>query len=378
MAVSVRGPLAASLAALALLAACGGDDENDEPAREEAPQAERTERADTTPALGAEARVETVASGLEVPWEIAFLPDGRALVTERPGRVRLLSADLELQDEPAAELDVNAVGEGGLLGLAVDPQFRRNRFVYAYRTTDSQNEVLRLRMEGDRLEEDARILDGLEAAPIHDGGRIHFGPDGLLYVSTGEAGNPPLAQDSGSLNGKLLRLRDFRGDGGEPEVVSRGHRNVQGFDWQPGSDRLVATEYGPDSDDELNVIRAGANYGWPDAQGSEGAPQFTEPILNYEDVIAPSGATFATREGTAWTGSYLFGTLVGQAVRRVEIDGGGRAGQDEALFEGRFGRIRTVVEGPGGALFALTSNRDGRGSPGEDDDRVLRIVPPRA
>ena len=373
--MSLRSALALALTPLALVTACGGDDdEDDQPARDPAPRTEQAERPSTAPALGAEARVETIATGLEVPWEIAFLPDGRALVTERPGRIRLLSAELELQEEPAAELEVESLGEGGLLGLAVDPQFARNRFVYAYRTTESQNEVLRLRMEGDRLEEDARILGGLDAAAIHDGGRIHFGPDGLLYVSTGEAGNPPLAQDSGSLNGKLLRLRDFRGGGGQPEVVSSGHRNVQGFDWQPGSGRLVATEYGPDSDDELNVIRAGANYGWPQAQGSEGAPEFTEPIVNYEEVIAPSGATFATRRGTAWTGSYLFGTLVGQAVRRVELDGG----TDEALFEGRFGRIRTVVEGPGGALFALTSNRDGRGSPEDGDDRVLRIIPPRA
>ncbi len=234
--MSLRSALALALTPLALLTACGGDDdEDDQPARDPAP---RTERAGTTPALGAEARVETIATGLDVPWEIAFLPDGRALVTERPGRIRLLSADLELQEEPAAELEVESLGEGGLLGLAVDPQFARNSFVYAYRTTESQNEVLRLRMEGDRLEEDARILGGLDAAAIHDGGRIHFGPDGLLYVSTGEAGNPPLAQDSGSLNGKLLRLRDFRGDGG------RARGGLQRAPQRPGL-RLAAGQRPP-------------------------------------------------------------------------------------------------------------------------------------
>ena len=320
--------------------------------------------------------VSTVATGLEAPWEIAFLPDGRALVTERPGRVRLLSRDLKLREEPVAEVDVSALGESGLLGLAVDPRFKRNRFVYLYRTAQTGNEVLRYRLEGDRLEEDARILDGLEAAPIHDGGRIHFGPDELLYVSTGEAGNPSFAQDPGSLNGKMLRLRDFRGEGGRPEIVSRGHRNVQGFDWQPGTGRLFATEFGPDANDEINIIRRGQNYGWPDAQGDQGAPRFVPALVDYEDVIAPSGATFISQPGSTWTGGFLLAALRGEELRLVSLDGD-RVTGDQALFEGRFGRLRTVVEGPDGAIYALTNNTDGRGSPKEGDDRILRIVPPR-
>ena len=362
------------MAALAL-AGCNGNDESEDADRTSAPPppAETAER--TTEAGGDRPRAETVVTGLEAPWELAFLPDGRALLTERPGRVRLLSKDLKLREEPAAEVDVAAVGESGLLGLAVDPDFERNSFVYLYRTTDSGNEVLRYRFEDDRLEEDGRVLDGLEAGAIHDGGRIRFGPDGLLYVTTGEAGNQSLAQDPGSLNGKILRLRGFRGGGAKAEIVSSGHRNVQGLDWEPGSDRLVITEFGPDSDDEVNVIRKGANYGWPEAQGGEGGPEFEEPVVNYEDVIAPSGGTFVREKGSAWTGSFVFAALVGEQLRRVKLDGE-KATANEALFEGAFGRLRTVTEGPDGALYALTNNTDGRGSPREGDDRILRIVPP--
>jgi len=317
----------------------------------------------------------TVASGLQAPWEIAFLPNGSALVTERAGRVRLLSPRLELRAEPVAEVDVEAVGEGGLLGLAVDPRFERNRFVYLYRTTGSGNEVLRYRFEDGKLEEDAKVLDGIEAAPIHDGGRIHFGPDGLLYVSTGEAGNQALAQDRGSLNGKMLRLREFRGGGGRPQMISLGHRNVQGFDWQPGSRRLFATEFGPDANDEVNLIRRGGNYGWPNAQGDDGAPRFVPALVDYEDVIAPSGATFISKPGSEWTGALLIAALRGEQLRLVSLDSEKVTG-DEPLFEGRFGRLRTVVEGPDGAIYALTNNTDGRGSPKDGDDRILRIVPP--
>ena len=356
------------------LAGCNGSDEDEDAEGTSPPPPAET----TAQKAGSGApEVETVATGLEAPWELAFLPDGRALLTERPGRVRLLSKEMKLREEPVAEIDVAAIGEGGLLGLAVDPGFERNRFVYLYRTTESGNEVVRYRLEGNRLEESGRVLGGLQAAAIHDGGRLRFGPDGLLYVTTGEAGNPPLAQDPESLNGKVLRLRGFRSRDSTPEIVSSGHRNVQGIDWEPGSDRLVITEFGPDSDDEVNLIRKGANYGWPDAQGAEGAPEFEEPIVNYEEVIAPSGASFVRENGSAWTGSFLFAALRGEQLRRLRL-GGGKASADEALFEGDFGRLRTVTEGPDGALYLLTSNRDGRGNPRDGDDRVIRVTPPRS
>ena len=240
------------------------------------------------------ARVSTVATGLEIPWEIAFLPDGSALVTERPGRVRLLTRDRRLRREPLARIAVSAQGEGGLLGVAIDPRFGRGRdFVYFYFTTSSGMKVDRYRLQGTRLRRQATVLDGIEAGAIHDSGRIHFGPDDRLYVSTGDAGQPDLAQDPRSLNGKYLRLsaRAYRGSGdGTPEILSRGHRNAQGFDWQPRTDRLFSTEHGPDGDDEVNLITRGGNYGWPRAQGREHAG-FRAPLLVYGTSIAPSGAS---------------------------------------------------------------------------------------
>ena len=378
-----RAALSALLAA-ALLAGCDGDDDEQPERTTPAPPPAESR---TAPSAGRRElarnpggpRVETVATGLEVPWEIAFLPDGRALITERPGRVRLLERDLSLREEPVAEIEVAAIGEAGLLGLAIDPEFRRNRLVYLYRTTESGNEVLRFRLGESGLEDEVVLVDGIVAGSIHDGGRIHFGPDEQLYFTSGDAGQDDLAQDPDSLNGKVLRLTpdQYRGDGGRPEVFSLGHRNPQGFDWEPGTGRLVADEHGPDGDDEVNILRRGENYGWPQVRGEDHG-DFAGPVAVYSDSIAPSGASFVSLPGSSWSGDYLIGALVGEQIRRVSIDSGGTVELDEALFEGEFGRIRTVVEGPDGALYALTNNRDGRGSPSDDDDRLLRIVPPRS
>lgn len=343
---------------LLLLVGCGGGDDGE-----------------TAPAGGP--RVEIVAEGLEVPWEIAFLPDGRALVTERPGRIRLLEAGGTLREEPVAEVDVSAQGEGGLMGLALDPEFERTGFVYLYFTTVGGLQLERWRLAGDRLEREAGLIDGtIEAGPIHDSGRIGFGPDDRLFVATGEAGNGPLAQDPGSLNGKYLRLapEQYRGGPSRPEIISSGHRNPQGFDWEPGTDRLISTEHGPSGGDgpqgfdEINEIRQGANYGWPEVFGDDHAG-FTAPLRVYEEAIAPSGATFTE------SGDYYFATLRGEALRRLRFDGD-RITADDVLLEGEYGRLRTVVEGPDGALYILTSNRDGRGSPEDGDDRILRLTPP--
>jgi glucose/arabinose dehydrogenase len=330
-------------------------------------------------------QVEVVATGLEVPWEIAFLPDGRALVTERPGRVRLLDARRRLADEPVAEIgEVSALGEGGLMGLALDPDFGANRLLYLYFTTADGLKLERWRFgEDGRLVREATLVSGIEAGPIHDSGRIAFGPDELLYVATGDAGNGDLAQDDASLNGKYLRLGSdqYRGDAEvRPEVMSKGHRNPQGFDWEPGSGRLISTEHGPSGGDgpqgfdEVNAIREGGNYGWPEAFGDD-HEGFDAPLRVYEEAIAPSGATFVTREGSAWTGDYLFANLRGEHLRRLRIDGDDIA-QDEVLLEGAYGRLRTIAEGPDGRLYVLTSNRDGRGDATGDDDRILAITPP--
>ena len=303
--------------------------------------------------------VEVVAEGLEVPWEIAWLPDGQALITERPGRI------VTLEGEEVAEVPVSALGEGGLLGLAIDPEFERQPFVYLYFTTAAGMQLERWRFEDDRLTREASLIDGvIEAGPIHDSGRIAFGPDDALYVATGDAGNEPLAQEPDSLNGKYLRLTDYRGGPSRPEIFSLGHRNPQGFDWEPETNRLISTEHGPEGFDEINEIVEGDNYGWPDVTGSEHG-SFTAPLRVYEDSVAPSGATF-------WRGDFWFATLRGESLRRLSL------GDDaeEVLLDGEYGRLRTVREGPDGALYVLTSNRDGRGSPADGDDRVLRLSPP--
>jgi quinoprotein glucose dehydrogenase len=329
-------------------------------------------------------RVQTIASGLDIPWEIAFLPDGSALVTERPGAVRLLSAAGKLRRKPVARIPVSAQGEGGLLGLAVDPAFKRNGYVYLYFTRPAEMRLERWRFTHGRLRRQRSLVEGIKSGRVHDSGRIAFGPDRRLYVATGEAGEPQLAQDPASLNGKFLSLspRQYRGSGGRPLIVSSGHRNPQGFDWQPGSGRLIATEHGPTAGldgpagyDEVNQIVQGRNYGWPLVIGSGDDPAFTNPIRLYQAPIAPSGATFVTRKGSRWTGSFIFACLRGQELMRLVFDGG-RVVADEALFTGRFGRLRTVVEGPDGALYVLTSNRDGRGVAHAGDDRILRITPP--
>jgi glucose/arabinose dehydrogenase len=379
--VALRPPprgFAALAVAVGLLAGCGGDDE---PAQSPPPPSGppgTSERSEAPERTRGEPRVQTVAGGLDTPWEIAFLPDGRALVTERPGRVRLLDSDGRLREEPLAEVEVDDSGEGGLLGLAVDPRFAGNRLVYLYRTTDAGNEVARYRLEGGRLREQAVVAGGVRSGFIHNGGRLRFGPDGFLYVTSGEAGDDELAQDPDSLSGKILRLspRALRGEDTRPEIFSIGHRNPQGLDWQPGSRRLVSSEHGPDGDDEINVVRRGANYGWPRIRGEESADGLVAPVQVYPESIAPSGATFVRRPGSAWSGAFLVAALVGEQMRRVSIDRSGRVTGDEALFEGRFGRLRSVVEGPDGALYLLTSNRDGRGTPKEGDDRILRVVPP--
>jgi glucose/arabinose dehydrogenase len=332
-----------------------------------------------------ELEVRTVAIGLEIPWDIAFLPDGSAFVTERPGRVRLLQPDGTLQTAPVALVDVSAQGEGGLLGLALDPEFADNQLAYLYFTSSAGMKLERWRWTGSRLVRETTLVDAIEAGEIHDSGRIGFGPDGRLYVATGDAGNPELAQDPTSLNGKFLALtaEQYRGsDTVRPEIVASGLRNPQGFDWQPGTGVLIANDHGPsgydgpEGYDEVNRIVPGDNYGWPDVIGYQTDPgHFSAPLRVYREPIAPSGGTFVTDADSSWSGDYVLAALRGEGLHRLELSAG-RVVVDELLLGGQFGRLRTVKEGPHGCLYVLTSNRDDRGTPRPGDDRVLCVLLP--
>ena len=345
-----------------------------------------TDRCDSAPAAPASTglRVETVATGLEVPWDLAFLPDGRALVTERPGRVRLLERDGALRPAPVARIAVSARGEGGLLGIALDPQFASNPFVYLYFTTAEGMRLERWRWTGSDLVREATLVDAIAAGKVHDSGRIGFGPDGRLYVATGDAGRSRLAQNRASLNGKLLALTAEQFHGSSvvlPAIVAMGLRNPQGFDWQPGTGALIANDHGPsgfdgpEGYDEVNLIVPEGNYGWPTVIGrATGKGRFVAPLRIYRQAIAPSGGTFVTRVGSSWRGDYVLAALRGRELRRLVVRNG-RVVAEQALLTGRFGRLRTVREGPDGNLYVLTSNRDGRGTPAATDDRILRIVP---
>ena len=314
--------------------------------------------------------MRVIATGLQVPWGVAFLPGGDALVSERTTAriVRVPAAGGPAQPVmQVPDVDTNA-GEGGLLGLAVSPTYARDQLVYAYLTTAQDNRVVRFKLGA----QPQPILTGLDRNVIHDGGRIAFGPDGMLYIGTGDAGNGPVAQDPESLNGKILRLRP---NGGIPDdnpfrgspVWSVGHRNVQGLAWDRAG-RLWESELGQDAVDEINLIRPARNYGWPrvEGRGNTAGGRFTNPLVTWSPAEAsPSGAAVAG-------GALYVGALRGQRLWRVPLDGE-RTGRPQALLDGRYGRLRTVLVAPDGALWVTTSNRDGRGKPSPDDDRIIRV-----
>ena len=340
-----------------------------------------------TTADGVRFTVETIATALEIPWSMAFAPDGRLFITERPGRVRILDIGAGASELALTLDDVYTQGEAGLLGLALDPQFSDNGLVYLYQSArlaggGEVNRVVRYREVGSRLAERVVLLDNIPAAPIHDGGRLRFGPDGLLYITTGDAASTELAQDLASTAGKILRInRDGTTPGGNPfgsPIYSYGHRNPQGVNWHPVTGDLWASEHGSSGNDEVNVIDSAANYGWPQIEGSLGMAGMRTPITFYNPAIAPSGASFYRGDRFPLFANNLFiGTLRGTHLLRLVVDSSRQRQvvSQERLLEGRFGRIRDVVTGPDGYLYFCTSNRDGRGSPTSTDDRIVRIVP---
>jgi glucose/arabinose dehydrogenase len=318
--------------------------------------------------------ITTIATGLEVPWGLAFTPDGEALVTERDSG-RLLSVDSsginELQRLPSG-----GTGEGGLLGIALSPNYESDGLIYAYYTTEEDNRVVRFRLG----EDPEPILTGIPFKSYHNGGRLAFGPDGYLYVGTGDGGNPSNAQNLNSLGGKILRITS---EGRVPEdnpfsgspVYSYGHRNVEGLGWDSDG-QLYATEFGQDRFDEVNRIVPGGNYGWPEVEGEGGEPEYRDPISTFTPSKAsPSGAVIL--KGGAipqWEGDFVMAALRGQRLWRLKISPDGTVTEREALLQGQAGRLRHVAQAPDGSLWVLTSNRDGRGTPSPDDDQILRLA----
>ena len=335
-------------------------------------------------------KVVTVAENLEIPWEIAFAPDGRIFFTERVGNLRVIENG-QLNPEPVIILDVGTV-EGGLLGLALDPNFEQNHFLYLYYTyfefPFTYNKVVRFTEKDNSLLDEFILVDKIPGAAIHDGGRLKFGPDEKLYITTGDAGNSNAAQDLNSLSGKILRINP---DGTIPSdnpfadsmIFSYGHRNPQGLDWDPVTGKLVVTEHGPSGErgfahDEVNVVESGKNYGWPKIIGGEHDPEFVDPIIHTgEDTWAPSGATFYDSKNIPeWTNKYFVATLRGGHLRMLDLNlKENQVISSEALFSNTYGRLRDASIGPDGNLYLLTSNRDGRGAPAENDDRILKIIP---
>jgi glucose/arabinose dehydrogenase len=381
----MRSLAAAALAGLLVLTACASGETDGDPdglgPSSPSPQPETRTATPATiePSPSGPNRPEvvaTVAEGLEVPWGIAFLPDGTALVGERD-TARVLAVEGAAGGGPGEVREVGRVdqaspqGEAGLLGLAASPAYDEDGLVYAYVSTSSDNRVVRMEYDGRRLGAPEDVLTGIPNGFIHDGGRLLFDDDGMLLVSTGEIGEPELAQDVDSLAGKILRVTPE----GEPApgnprdgspVWTMGHRNVQGLAFDDDG-RLWATEFGASTWDELNRIDRGANYGWPLVEGEGDLEEYRNPFVTWStDDASPSGLAFA--EGSLWAAA-----LRGSRLWEVPVTEDG-TGQPRDWFVGEYGRLRTVVVAPNGNLWVSTSNRDGRGEPAEGDDRILEVA----
>ncbi|MEU6374613.1 PQQ-dependent sugar dehydrogenase [Streptomyces sp. NPDC046909] len=384
-----RRAVSAVLAATALLltAGCSSDDGGGDgpsegsttPGGGTASQSSPTRQAaeETPPAKGSVKVLRTVATGLGTPWGLAPLPDGDLLVSSRDdATITRVDGETGKKTELGEVPGVSPAGEGGLMGLALSPDYASDHMVYAYFTSASDNRIVRMLYEeekpaGERLGAPDTVFKGIPKGFIHNGGRIAFGPDGMLYAGTGESGNTGLSQDKESLGGKILRLTP-EGDPapGNPfpgsPVYSYGHRNVQGLAWD-AKQRLFASEFGQDTWDELNAIKPGGNYGWPEVEGRSDDGDFINPIAQWAtDDASPSGVAYA--EGSIWMAG-----LKGQRLWRIPLKGTEASADPQAFLKGEYGRLRTVVSAGGDKLWLVTSNTDGRGDPKEGDDRILEI-----
>ncbi|WP_435195860.1 PQQ-dependent sugar dehydrogenase [Natronomonas sp. EA1] len=316
---------------------------------------------------------ETVVEGLRVPWGADFL-DGELYLTERRGRI-VRVADGTVREVADLTDSTAARGEGGLLGLAFAPDGETAYTYQTYADGGEQNRILRHDLADDWTTE--VLFDGIPGAFIHDGGRLLV-HDGALYASCGDAAEAESAQERDALSGKILRLTLD----GEPHpenpfanaVFTWGHRNPQGFAVRDGE--IYVSEHGPDVHDEINLLKKGNNYGWPEARGPSENPAFTDPLISWSPTIAPGGAAFYPDDGPIadWRGDLFVGTLKGSHLRRITIEDG-EATTDQRLYTDRWGRLRTTFVGPDRHLYAVTSNRDGRGRARDGDDRVLRFTP---
>ncbi|MCP3816801.1 PQQ-dependent sugar dehydrogenase [Streptomyces sp. A3M-1-3] len=329
------------------------------------------------PAKGSVTVAGEVATGLASPWGLAPLPDGDLLTTSRDeGTITRIDAESGRKTVIGSVSGVAPGGEGGLMGLALSPSYASDHMVYAYFTTESDNRIARMLYDekkptGQQLGAPDTVFRGIPKGFIHNGGRIAFGPDKMLYAGTGETGDTGLAQDKKSLGGKILRMTpDGEPAHGNPEadsvVYSYGHRNVQGLAWD-AEKRLWAAEFGQDTYDELNLIEPGKNYGWPEAEGKAGKEGFVDPVAQWNtDEASPSGIAWA--EGSIWMAG-----LKGERLWRIPLDGAETLDHPQPFLEGDYGRLRTVVAAGGDKLWLVTSETDRRGSPEEGDDRILDL-----
>ncbi|MDT0402154.1 PQQ-dependent sugar dehydrogenase [Streptomyces edwardsiae] len=332
---------------------------------------------ETPPAKGSVKVARTVATGLSTPWGLAPLADGDLLVSSRDeATITRVDGRTGEKTELGEVPGVSPSGEGGLLGIALSPEYASDHMVYAYFTSASDNRIVRMiydkgKPAGEQLGAPDTVFRGIPKGMIHNGGRIAFGPDRMLYAGTGESGDTGLSQDKESLGGKILRLTpDGEPAPGNPfpdsPVYSYGHRNVQGLAWD-GKQRLFASEFGQDTWDELNAIKPGDNYGWPEAEGESDDGGFHNPVDQWTtDEASPSGIAYA--EGSIWMAG-----LGGERLWRIPLKGAEASADPQAFLEEEYGRLRTVAPAGKNKLWLVTSNTDGRGDPKEDDDRILEL-----
>jgi aldose sugar dehydrogenase len=326
--------------------------------------------------------IRTIAQNLDVPWAIDIAVDNRIFFTEKPGRLGMIHANGTLASEPVVNIHTEDIGEAGLMGLALHPNFTQNHLMYVYHTYAKNgglyNKVLMLTEKNNKIVNSKIILDGIPASDSNNGGRIKFGPDGKLYVSTGDSETPELAQNTKSLAGKLLRLNDdgtIPDDNPIPEspVYSYGHRDIQGFAWHPITKKLYASEHGPAGNDEVNIIEPGSNYGWPIEvcnHSTSSAPiRFETPEYCFNPEIAPSGLTIAASNKLGYQNDILFTTLRGSHLHHIDLE---TRIQDNVLVG--YGRLSDIVEAHDGSLYVLTTNKNAIGIGNANDDHILQII----